>query len=73
MSAVDHDHSSCPCHESPAVNPSVHQNLDEMEFERSIFQAAIDDNVKKIENFSKVPGFNVNATDNYGYFNIKLI
>jgi len=62
-----HHHHEGDCCQHIPVNPSLHQNLDEMEFERSIFQAAIDNNVGKIEGFSKSPDFNVNATDNYGY------
>jgi len=59
------DNSCCGCEVSP-VNPSVVQNLDEMEFERSIFQAAIDNDVQKIQGFAKKSSFNVNSTDNYG-------
>jgi hypothetical protein len=60
----DGDCSSC-CNSAP-TNPSVHQSLDELQFERSIFQAAIDNNVDKIITFSKMSSFDVNATDNYG-------
>jgi len=63
----DHHHQDGSCCQNTPVNPSLHQNLDEMEFERSIFQAAIDNNVGKIRGFSKSHDFNVNATDNYGY------
>lgn len=64
---TDGESNSCACHLNP-VNPSVVQSLDEMEFERSIFQAAIDNDTEKIMRFANNQGsnFNVNSTDNYG-------
>lgn len=69
MSENKHDHSEggdCSACSANLTNPSLHQNLDEMTFERSIFQAGIDNNVTKIMSLSRTPGFDVNAVDNYG-------
>jgi len=61
----NHGDGECNCHAVP-VNPSVVQNLDEMQFERSVFQAAIDDNVTRISSIANGNEFDVNATDSYG-------
>jgi len=66
MEEGKHTH-SCDCCSSAAPNPSVHQSLDEIDFERSIWQAAIDNDVTKIMKFSKSPNFDPNVADNYGY------
>ncbi|ODM93225.1 Ankyrin repeat domain-containing protein 39 [Orchesella cincta] len=57
----------CSCCASVPTNPSVQQSLDELEFERSIWQAAIDNDVHKINKFSNAQKFDPNATDKYGY------
>ena len=47
------------------TNPSVMQNLDDMDFEKGLWQAAIDDNVQRITYLinRKIP---VDLPDSYG-------
>ncbi|CAL8118808.1 unnamed protein product [Orchesella dallaii] len=68
MEASKHGHTEdCSCCASAPTNPSVQQSLDELEFERSVWQAAIDNDVDKITKFSKAQKFDPNVTDKYGY------
>jgi len=60
-----HDGGDHDCLSSNA-NPSVEQSLEEMSFERSIWQAAIDNDVSKIVHFVQDKGVPVDCTDNYG-------
>jgi ankyrin repeat protein len=66
MAEDKHPH-TCDCCSAAPTNPSVTQSLDEMEFERSIWQAAIDNDVTKILKFAKSANFDPNVADNYGY------
>lgn len=45
---------------------SVHQTLDELDFERGIWTAAIDNDTSRIENLLR-KGVNVNVEDKSGY------
>jgi hypothetical protein len=63
---VNHKAGECNCHAKTPVNPSVVQSLDEMQFERSVYQAAIDNNVSKITSLARGKDFEVNATDSFG-------
>lgn len=47
-------------------NPSFCQDINEMDFERGIWQAAIDGNTAKISNLINYGNVNPNATDYYG-------
>lgn len=58
--------SDCNCCSSVPTNPSVQQSLDEIDFERSIWQAAIDNDVGKIMKFSLSQKFDPNVADKYG-------
>jgi hypothetical protein len=68
-SCNDHSHSHDPpcttcCTSTP--NPSVCQNIDEMDFERGIWQAALDDNVQRIIHLITNQNVHVDAPDAYG-------
>lgn len=54
---------SCGGHFS---NPSVHQTLHEVEFERGIWTAAVDGNVDDVEKHLR-KGVSPNVTDTSGY------
>lgn len=69
MEHKEHDHDCSCCANLP--NPSVQQNLDELDFERSIWQAAIDNDVRKIEKFAGSASFNPDAVDKYGYVQLR--
>ncbi|XP_014473553.1 PREDICTED: ankyrin repeat domain-containing protein 39-like [Dinoponera quadriceps] len=59
----DHAHDACCLADS---NPSVRQTLDEMEFERSIWYAALDDDYERVETLLR-NGAPVNNEDSAGY------
>ncbi|KAI6653379.1 Ankyrin repeat domain-containing protein 39-like [Oopsacas minuta] len=59
-------HSEDCCQHQPAVT-SVVQTIDEMDFERGIWNAALMGNIHKIENMIAKDGIDPNLTDNYGY------
>jgi len=60
-----HDHSGGCCKTVPT--PSVCQSLDEMDFERGIWQAALDDDEKRIEHLINSQHIHPDLTDAYGY------
>jgi len=63
-----HHHDDDCCSGSNIPNPSVVQDLDELDFERSIYQAALDDNVDRIKSLASTsPSFDVDKPDKYGY------
>ena len=63
MSNHGHAH-DCGAHVSGA--PSVHQNLDEMEFERGIWSAALCGDYEEVQRHLR-RGENANRTDSSGY------
>ena len=62
---MDDNHESCD-HYCTATVSSVTQTIDEMEFERGIWQAAIDNNLARVKTLLE-KGILVNARDNSGY------
>lgn len=62
MAAPHRDH-DCGCH---VASPSVRQTLDEMEFERGLWSAALSGQVEDIETRLR-KGDDVNARDKSGY------
>jgi len=52
---------------SAPTNPSLCQHLDEIDFERGIWQAALDDDTKRISHLIKNRNVHPDSTDNYGY------
>jgi len=60
-----HDHSGGCCQSTP--NPSVCQSMDEMAFERGIWQAALDDNVERIVHLISYQNVSPDLADTYGY------
>jgi hypothetical protein len=62
MAAHQHSH-DCGCH---SASSSVHQTLDEMEFERGLWSAALSGQVEEVEN-RLAKGEDVNARDKSGY------
>lgn len=63
MSSFGHAH-DCSAHSSGA--PSVHQTLDEMEFERGIWSAAVSGDLEEVQR-RLGKGENANRTDSSGY------
>lgn len=63
MSSFGHAH-DCSDHSSGA--PSVHQTLDEMEFERGIWSAAVSGDLEEVQR-RLGKGENANRTDSSGY------
>jgi len=63
----DHRHDDHDCSSCSVSNPSVVQDLDELDFERSDYQAAIDDNVDRIKTLANKGTFEVDKPDKYGY------
>ena len=65
--AHSHSHeSSCASCCSSTPNPSVCQNMDEMNFERGIWQAALDDDVQRITHLINSQNVQVDTADTYG-------
>ena len=62
MAAHHHEH-DCGCH---VASPSVHQTLDEMEFERGLWSAALSGQVEEVATRLR-KGDDVNAKDKSGY------
>ncbi|XP_076435398.1 putative palmitoyltransferase ZDHHC13 [Babylonia areolata] len=62
MAAHQHDH-DCGCH---SVSSSVHQTLDEMEFERGLWSAALSGQIDDVKKHLQ-RGDDVNAKDKAGY------
>ncbi|XP_064639075.1 ankyrin repeat domain-containing protein 39-like [Lineus longissimus] len=60
---MSHEHA---CGGHLQANPSVSQTLDEMEFERGIWPAAMDGELNKVSSLLR-NGTNVDARDNSGY------
>lgn len=63
MSSFGHAH-DCSAHTSGA--PSVHQTLDEMEFERGIWSAAVSGDLEEVQRHLG-KGENANRMDSSGY------
>ncbi len=64
---MQHDHDSnggCGAHR-PAIY-SVHQTLDEMEFERGVWSAAVDGETEKVRRYIR-DGGDLNVQDSSGY------
>ena len=61
--AAPHRNHDCGCH---VASPSVRQTLDEMEFERGLWSAALSGQVEDIETRLR-KGDDVNARDKSGY------
>ncbi|XP_060738383.1 ankyrin repeat domain-containing protein 39 isoform X3 [Tachysurus vachellii] len=62
MASYEHQ-CSCCAHRS---TPSVHQSLDEMDFERGIWSAALDGDLERVQSFLK-KGTDPNTKDQAGY------
>lgn len=54
---------SCSSHQT---NPSVHQSLDELDFERGIWSAALEGDIIKVETLLN-KGVSADVLDNSGY------
>ncbi|KAH9489194.1 Ankyrin repeat domain-containing protein 39 [Bulinus truncatus] len=51
-----------------STHSSLHQNLEELDFERGLWPLAVSgDNVQLENKLTKSSGYNVNSRDNYGY------
>ena len=59
-------HSSDACAHSSTVT-SLHQTIDELEFERGIWTAAIDNDMGRLQLLISRNQANVNRPDNHGY------
>ncbi|KAI1900807.1 hypothetical protein AGOR_G00053670 [Albula goreensis] len=62
--ASDGQHCAC-CNHSPAA-PSTHQTLDEMDFDRGIWSAALNEDLERVKSFLQ-KGTNPNVKDQAGY------
>ncbi|XP_040898913.1 ankyrin repeat domain-containing protein 39 isoform X2 [Toxotes jaculatrix] len=56
----------CSCCSHPVSSPSVYQTLNEMDFERGIWSAAMDGDVKRVESLVQ-KGTDPNLRDSSGY------
>jgi hypothetical protein len=63
-SASGHLHNGSCCSSVP--NPGLCQKLDEMDFERGIWQAALDDDTQRIRNLIIDRSVHPDSPDNYG-------
>ncbi|KAF6769794.1 hypothetical protein AHF37_11944 [Paragonimus kellicotti] len=61
-----HDHTH-PCCGHITTTPSVHQTMDEMDFERSIWYAASSGNDAQVDRLLERSPGTVNNADKYGY------
>ncbi|XP_030644425.1 ankyrin repeat domain-containing protein 39 [Chanos chanos] len=57
---------NCTCSSHQLATPSVHQTLDEMEFERGIWSAAMDGDAERVRTFLR-KGTDPNMRDQAGY------
>ena len=64
MAECHHETEEC-CQHKPTVG-SVVQTIEEIDFERGIWQAAVSGNLKRVKKMIN-EGTNPNVTDNYGY------
>nr|XP_019962681.1 PREDICTED: ankyrin repeat domain-containing protein 39 [Paralichthys olivaceus] len=62
--ASDRPHCSCCSH--PVSSPSVYQTLDEMDFERGIWSAAMDGDLERVKSLIQ-KGTDINLRDSSGY------
>uniref|UniRef100_A0A8D3E860 Ankyrin repeat domain 39 n=1 Tax=Scophthalmus maximus TaxID=52904 RepID=A0A8D3E860_SCOMX len=62
--ASDRQHCSCCSH--PVSSPSVHQTMNEMDFERGIWSAAMDGDLERVESLVQ-RGTDLNLRDSSGY------
>ncbi|XP_029960950.1 ankyrin repeat domain-containing protein 39 [Salarias fasciatus] len=60
------DKHHCACCSHPASSPSVHQTLDEMDFERGIWSAAMDGDLERVTSLVQ-KGTDPNLRDSAGY------
>ena len=56
----------CQCHHKP-TNPSVHQTLDELDFDRGMWGSAVAGDVDDVRKKLKSSAYHVNDTDKSGY------
>ena len=63
---AEHIHEDSCCQHQPTVI-SVIQTINEMDFERGIWNAALMGNISKVEKMIVTDGIHPNITDNYGY------
>lgn len=66
MSTNDHATEGHVCCSGSFASPSVHQTLDELDFDRGIWNAAVGGDISKVKHHLD-QGTNSNAADNYGY------
>lgn len=64
-STISNDHTGC-CNHATAYG-STHQSLDELEFERGIWKAALDGDMKRATMLIQRDSECVNRTDTSGY------
>ncbi|CAN9513496.1 unnamed protein product [Ophioblennius macclurei] len=60
------DRSQCSCCSHASSSPSVHQSLEEMDFERGIWSAAMDGDLERVKSFIQ-KGTDPNLRDSAGY------
>ena len=63
---VDHLHSDHCCGQHQGAVASVHQTLDELDFERGVWSAALDGELDRVNRYVQNGG-DVNAVDSSGY------
>ena len=63
---MDNDHGSHSCSEHLAT-PSVHQTLEELDFNRGIWQAAVDGDSEEVERCLDSRKNSADQTDSSGY------
>lgn len=56
----------CQCHQN-LTNPSVHQTLDELDFDRGMWSSALAGDIEDVRRKLTSGSHNVNATDKSGY------